>query len=520
MIIKKIAYLLSLCLLLLSAFCCQNYLVEEQNAPESYNAVNSSILTRSENVVKYMGHSYAISKGPLSIEEARFLFSDSTLVATHKALCIVPESMEQLHSLEADKALMIFYHPLGYELLPEPLEEIEGRENDEEGNLFSDKFDYFNDKEEYTARIICPIYVLWPADRSIPIDLDYEFLFDAYLQQGRRDSGNVGPLVPNPYLSGYLKSYDNRLGQYTPLKNVRLEYRGELNATRIAYTDTSGYFYLPDGNSDYPLIVKLQNDKFTVRDSTTSNVKSFALRLDIHFSPFTDEYDFELPSNFFLDTYKAAEYYFYGNNDLLNCVPRYDTLGVSIDIHAIDEIGDYLGGFNRLSTPYINIWNAYKDNYTGACSRIFGTVTHELGHATHYALDQGASISETETIVKESFASFFGWYNVFRYYSSLIGSNHYLVHSICTQGRQMWTPSSSSNYSPIFVDLFDDYNQHTHNSNYNNDPISYVPVSFIRYCALGPTTFQAVYNNLLSGVGTYYSSDEFNTFIAPYSAFY
>ena len=84
----------------------------------------------------------------------------------------------------------------------------------------------------------------------------------------------------------------------------------------------------------------------------------------------------------------------------------------------------------------------------------------------------------------------------------------------------MWTPSSSSNYSPIFVDLFDDYNQHTHNSNYNNDPISYVPVSFIRYCALGPTTFQAVYNNLLSGVGTYYSSDEFNTFIAPYSAFY
>lgn len=472
-----------------------------------------------------MGHKYAITNGPLTIEEARALYKDTSLVPTHYALRIVPESMDQLHLLEADKSLTIQYYPFGYKLLPDPSDWIiEEKGFEPVRSLLYDRFETTCELSS-DLREVSPVYVLWPISHQIPQGLNYDLLFDVY--QPSSDSAinrDSSPFI-DPHISGFLTCNDNRLNQYKPLAHIKIEYQGLHRHTFTTYTNENGYFVLPDINDDHAFVIKLQNDKFVIRDGETSNVKEFALDLDNYFYVnYNCDYGVDLPSNFFLDTYKAAEYYFYGENDLLDCIPIYDTLGVSIDIHAIDTPGNYLGCFYYGSniTPYINIWNYYKNNYSGASGFIFGTVNHELAHASHYAYSGAYYFYSTSTFIKESFASFVGWFNVYQYYYSLIGSSHYLVNSICSQGRQNWNPNLNEPniyYSPFYIDLFDNYNQHTYSTNYNDDPISGVPIPFIVSSALGPQNFQAVYNILESGIGLYYTADEFSRFIASYNHF-
>ena len=528
--IKRIAYLLSCIFILICTFCCRSFR-EEINDTPILDKPDDVFVTRANNTVEYMGHQYAVTHGPLTIAEARTIYSDTSLMPTHKAVRILPESMKQLHRLEADTALTIYDHPFGYVLLPDPDElnaddYVEGP--DAVVSPFKDECVVVDDQDDECE--VSPVYVLWPVSHPVPDDLEFEALFDAYLENNSIVNRGGGPIQPASYVEGYLRSYDNRSGQYKPIRNVRLEYRGELDFVYSASTDSLGYFMLPYCDVNYPLVIKLQNDKFTVRDSLTSNVKSFSLSFSnyaLHGLNGDTQYLVSLPSNFFLDVYKAAEYYFYGHNDLLDIIPCYDTLGVSIDIHAINAInpnanGSFSYSLGGTGLPNIKIWNGYKNNYTGACSNIFEVVNHELGHATHYAAVGALLLNTTSAPVKESLASFFGWYNVFQYYYSYVGGNHYYTHLICYGHWQFWTPSSPYpyiNYTPIFVDLVDDYNQHIPYDDCNDDPISGVPVSFIIDCALGPTTLQSVYDNLLLGVGVYYTAADFSTFFSPYLSF-
>ena len=514
-------------LLFASLLCCQRELNEpfiECNIPE--NTSDNNRATRSLSTVEYLGHRYTVSESLMSIDEARAHFSDSTLLPTHLALRVSPKSMEQLHRLEADKSLTIFYHPFGYELFPDGSEmsSVNSGTSLNKNTIMDTPFEQCDiEVKEYDSRPISPVFVLWPVSSPIPSDIEYDSLFQAYIPLNREILEVPDPQLI-PHVAGYLKSYDSRTATYTPVKNVEVEFFNGF-ATSHAYTDSIGYFFLPFAESNHQIVINLRNDKFAVRDNLTSNVKSLAIAPYITLSLTDPDYRVNIPSNFYFDVYKSADYYFDGQNDLLTCIPKYDTSGDIMDIHAIDSSSDnYLGAFyyslNNSFSPYIQIWNPYNGNYTGATSKVLGTVNHELGHATHYVYSGATVFYNTDNIVKESFASFVGWYNVFRYYYSLVGNNHYDVHSICTQGRQSWTPDlsgSSVYYSPLFIDLFDNYDQSTVNTTFNVDLISNVPVPFIPSSALSSQSLQDVITILQSGIGTHYSSAEFNTFIAPYS---
>ncbi len=506
--------------LLLLTIGCNSFRLSDLGSDDFSN--RSVIIENSlhDSIVDYFGHRYALTRCSYLPENIQRLCSDGSLSPTHCALCIYPESMDELHDLEKDKSIIMFYHPFGYELQPESLDEDNTTDATE---LFLDgNCGFFSEGND--SRILRPVYVLWPKSCAIPDSIHYDFLFESHYSEMIIDRSF--DIEPDSGISGYLYSFDNRSSQYSPIKNVQLEFQSIFHFTRIAYTDSTGFFFLPYADSDHPLVINLKNDKFSVRDSLTSSIKSLSVPLydDIYNFPSNNcENIINLPANFYLDVYKAAEYYFNGSNDLLSIVPTYDTLGTSIDIHAIDNASEdnYLGCFYNNPNPYICIWNPYKNNYSGASSKLFGTVNHELGHATNRASTGRINMNNTEPVIKESFASFFGWYNVLQYYAALIGSNQNMVNSICTQGRQYWTPSSQNiNYTPIFIDLFDNYNQHTYSgSPYNEDVISNVPITFILSASLGPLQFQSVYNTLISGVGVLYSADDFSSFISPYSLF-
>lgn len=523
--ISLLVYSTLLCL----AICCSKALVSGPDYNESNTDTKSpSFAAQFTSVASGYYEDQQNSKGfsPLSIEEARRVFADSSLKSTHLALRVYPQDMNQLHWLESNKSLMVFYHPVRYDFQQSGIID----------NLNDDTIDSEQDEEievedccileepQTDSRIMCPVYVLWPVSSPIPDSVVYDYLYEAYVQNTLEVDGIIPDSRFNLHVYGYLRSHDNRLNQKTPVRHVQIQYQDQFGITKTTYTDSNGRFVLHAGVITNPVIVNLINDKFAIRDSTTSNVKSYSLTISngIVTVPMTpdNEYLLDCSSGFFLDTYKAAEYYFYENNDLLESVPVYDTLGVSIDIQAINSPGEYLGAFYYGSTPYIKIWNHYKGNYSGASSKIFGTVNHELGHATNYAYSGYSNMIATDPMIKESFASFFGWYNVLQNYSSIIGTNQNIVNTICTQGRQTWTQSSINlNYTPLFIDLYDDYNQHTASSSYNDDPISAVPLAFILSCSLGPTSYSAVSSALINGIGSYYSAADISRFTSPYTIF-
>ena len=507
--------------LFVSLISCRNFIEPEENSRGAKLFRNQKAYsTRSENTLDYFGHKYIASYGPLSIDDARVIFSDLSLQPTHRAISFIPESMDQLQKLEANQSLIIFYHPFDYVLLPDPND----WETEEAGEAQVDftKDDCGINEPDSDSIVLCPIYVLWPISDPIPSNLSYIYYYDAYVSTYTINNRELPDPQPVPGVFGYLRSNDNRFGYGTPIRNVQLEYQDDSGFTQVSSSDNNGYFFLPFADPNSLCVINLKNDEFFIREGMTSNIKSLSFYLsDYSMSIENNEYDVYLPTSFYLDVYKAADYYFHGSNNLLNSVIRYDTLGVSINIRTFDSSGPNGGaGYFDHDPTFIKIWNNYKNNYVGASSKIFGHVLHELGHATHYVTVGATNMDSTDNMISESFALFFGWYNVWQYYFSLTGNNHFLVNTICTEGRQQWVPYSPPDiYSPLFVDLFDMFNQNLANSLYNYDPISGVPLSFILSCSLGPLNFQSVYNSLASGVGTYYSSSQFSSFIAPYSVF-
>jgi len=518
----------------------------------SSDICSRSIQTKSGetiDVVSYLGRQFQVSREPYRLDDAQGSFErylskegysskDIKLKPTHHALKVQPQSIDQLYYLENDRNLIVLYAPFGYNLLYDTT-----RDNSDICNYKSldvnDVIDCCNTDMESNEIKVYPVYILWPVSKQIPDQLSYEYCYEAFFPEQNTEKSDpiisdweneafFGALDRGSSITGTLRVFDNRLNEYVPVPHALLRYSSydwetTLYQMHTARTLEDGSFSIERAiHPTTPLELILTNDKFVIRDSLTSNIKTISLGSVLGYQLQGNPVQIDLPVDFFLDVYNAADYYFYGENDLLDQVEKYDTLGTKISIYAIDTPGVYLGVFNYASTPYINIWNYYKSNYTGASSKVFGTVNHELGHATNYARYGKTYTSQTPSFIKESFASFFGWYNVSQYYSS-VASSHSIVHSICTQGRQSWTTSSSNlNYTPIYIDLFDDYNQQLYNSSHNYDTIDGVPIDIILSLSLGPQSmgFISSLMQYYASTGLYFTYSQYTSFIAPYSIFY
>lgn len=443
------------------------------------------------------------------------------LSPTHRVERVMIENIDLIHALESDTSVFIYYQP----------DDTGGfMEEANEETIWGSTIECKNHPMPLSSLLnASPFYVIVPIDYNLPENLNSTFLFETFIpNSGKRvEKEQVGPGRPvtPAFVTGVLRSYDNRLNAYTPIANAKVNYYSDYSGATVpsfTYTNASGEFRLESPSMQEAVTVSLQNSKYKVRNGMSTNVYTMTIgTLSNLLSYPSTHLTLNYPTNFFFDVYKAARYYFYSSNSLLSAVTKYDSSGSSIDIFAVNgpDLQDgYLGYFMPSSSPYIVIYNPYISNYSGASSMVFGTVLHELGHATNYVSVGVTNMNTTDPIIKESFASFFGWYNVSVFYSS-VASSPSMVNDICTQGRQKWTISSSTvSYSPFFIDLYEDYNQHTSlGLAYNDDPISNVALSAILSLAIGPKLFSYVYYYLASFIGTYFTGSEYTTFVAPYS---
>ena len=460
-----------------------------------------------------------VTKSVLSITDTSVIVSPPT----HKAIRITITSLEQLRSIEQDSSLVIYHYcssedadalrPIKYSPTRNPLK--------------------ICDAEESPDIDLYPVDVYWPIDKNVPDSIQYRHIEDVFIPNNLIiEEADVpeGIRANKPiFVNGQIRAYDNRLNSYVPVAHARIQYLstpiGASSPVYLnTYTDSLGNFTmnLPELYEDVELI--LQNPNFYVRDGGQGSTKTINLGTIgpiIIGEPIYFQRD--LSVNFFLDVFQAAHYYYYGSNELLNQITRYTSTN-PIDIFAINtsSSNNTLAFFDYSSTPYITVYNPYNSSYSGAASKIFGTVLHELGHATHYSNEGSSVFNNVDGVIIESFASFFGWINV-KFYYSAVATTHGVVNSICTQGRQTWEPLNDTLiYTPFYIDLYDNYNQLSYyypSYDVVNDSITDVPVTVILGLAFGHTSFTTVCSQLATYINQYFSYSQHASFIPSYSIF-
>lgn len=464
----------------------------------SLNQVTKASVCHEDNFVYYDGYPYTEIPEPFLVEDMEdslynfvlkkygIIGGKFSLKPTHYVVKLEFKDIDQLNAILKDSALFFRQHPFNLR----PLSFECALNSDSCSNFGGASFDRSHENMEECEIStgdsnnveLKPLFVFWPASRPLPEDVDCTVCYQAFVPGSYNpDRGDCNAELIQEWVSSFLnrsvpyllkfKAYDTRLEVYKPIGGFAVSYWSSGRLCVVA-VPSSGQIMLYDvPSSASSLTLSFYTSDFAIREGLTSNVYTIST------GPLSNYggggfCDINLPANFYLDVFQSVRYYFTGSNDILNSIARINNSTSFFSINACDysHSNGYLGVFYP-SNPHVEIYNPYSYPTQKASSKVFGTVMHELWHATHYYMMDSSAYSGVHSFIKESFASFFGWYNVLFYYSSVV-SNHQQVNSICTQGRQTWTPNTTTNvnYTPLFVDLFDNYNQPA-----LDDDISFVP---------------------------------------------
>lgn len=450
----------------------------------------------------------------------------STLTATHKAILIRPKSFSQQMSIENDTTLVFSYTPFGQ--IPKSADYASEDCSLEEPFEVVDDSDYcVLDDDALAKRLqkVSDLYVIWPVNKQIPEEIDYELcfeLFDPYCSNlpeaikgemarelfGLRDIPGF-PEIQNARLT--LKMYDQTLSQYVPLKNiaVKADYGSII---KTFYTNSNGVVIIPSKyGTGASVSYRLTQDHFSVRDSVSSAIVERSLGLVMTSDPLVSgyiDYNFSIPEKFYETVYQAADFFFNENSD---CASGFSNMS-AIPIYGMPSDGSNVRGYYVPASCYIVIYDI-NQNYR---RRVIGTTIHELAHHYQYCNKTGISAYYLSSFFKESFATCCGNHLGELYYTS----KGYIISSpsvdFVSQARQYWDPSNPSNYSPIFVDLIDDYNQHSYSSIYVDDIISGVQFAVILEIGRDANNYTDIRTILITELSGQYTSTQIDYQLSYY----
>lgn len=212
----------------------------------------------------------------------------------------------------------------------------------------------------------------------------------------------------------------------------------------------------------------------------------------------------------------AQRLYFGGHGDIST-----PTTHTCIGYHHKDgpALGDYNRGIGCGIWADIRVFGKDGDRWC-EMSEIFSTTSHELGHASHYTnAEETYRLSESRHL--ESWARFVEYYltkleytelGLYDIYSPYIEGTTYREpnrHNRQTWNRSLLNGSDKKHYSkytPIYIDLYDDFNQqqyyysinNTNYFNYPDDDIHIYNIKKIQDLIFNSTSFTDTKNQLLN----------------------
>jgi len=273
-------------------------------------------------------------------------------------------------------------------------------------------------------------------------------------------------------------------GMYIPLNQVSVHARWFTNI-KTDLTDENGYFETDQFLFEVNYAIKWERGEYDIRDGSL---------LQAWYNGPKKQGDWELEINggssiMYATMHRAAYKQFYGDNlDI-----RRPTSNGKTKLCYIDEdgAGIFWGDWIDYGIlPDIKIWGKNNGSYK-TVNQIFGTTTHELGHLSHWHLIGINNYAFTGEVIYESWATAVEWALTNDEYHTMgarfggdAAINYY--HEFLYQLRNV----NGEVYTPIFIDLMDDYNQRVGglingvfqegNTNLPNDLISVYTLSYIQ----------------------------------------
>lgn len=555
---KKLLAFISFCVFFFSCSIVESehlVYVEENsvdlNEPVFYHQPSGLYLKHQNDPFSLSNMQAAYDKVVATKGEGGFFQQGGKLSPTHYALTIYPRTVKEWTEIDNMEDIKVSYHPFDYAPVP-------GKSaGDYSPNTFFEQSKYTEictyktiegdaEKEETVSLPI--LYVVWPADKVLPEGYDYTVDYGVFipssspetkskaalsLQEKRilekealvlalgekallktKSFDEQGDSANFKVLTGSVSCFDNTYSGQLPLPNIGMKF--ELGTfINDTHSNDIGTFDITIDTQYHPYLnfsFFFRTSKFEVRLANSSSYYQLSLgTVASVFGP--DLYghrDFDLSylSTQALHAFRAANYYYRGSHE----ITKYDP-GTRIVIRAFNQLDPVaLGRFYYNSNScHIEI---YKDEEDSS-SQYIGTTLHELGHYLHYGLVGYSNFDSTQLLVSESFSSFVGWSLGHKYYQQY---NYYLTSGLdegTGQGRQRWT-GPSDEYSPVFVDLQDSYNQGYYGLGYVYDTISGVPYSAIQTIITNCYTWTSVRQALAALVNTYYTQSQFDAFVLFY----
>lgn len=316
---------------------------------------------------------------------------------------------------------------------------------------------------------------------------------------GGSSGSTSGPFKP----SGTIKVWDNLLEAYIPLAGVKVKAKRNALSSVIMTTDANGRFSTTktyEGKVTYSII--WETGSYDIRDgkfgqafySGPTKKEPWNLKIDN-----SDSYK---KTAHIASIHRAAYRYYYGNvGGLLAGVKH--TGNKKIKISYMNETGAsvFQSGHTVIPGifPDIKIFKRRTgDTKDRTISEIYAATSHELGHLVHCLRMGNLSYWQVKKYIRESWADFVQWHllkleyeersaslgfndaNKFRILQNIINNDEYSCQYWPYYDRNGKT-ESNTDYSPIFIDLVDDYNQQVANERnyginshcvYPNDQVS------------------------------------------------
>lgn len=460
---------------------CSKGLLEKTNENVS---TSNFIETQNISIGKKLKNPYSVTnmKEALKLVKASnksFIISEKDIKPTHLYIKFLPASWTEYEKLLDFDTLYVYDYPLDVE------RNGEGMSNDNvrtqmPNPLYSSvpvnlDIETLNVKYEKLEDLFIPDDFV--SHNSISIlgrNIDKESIIQL-VNASMKLTGNLNDTLKSDnniaarYVpSGRIRVWDTRMAEtftigginpYVPVRGVRVEARRWFT-THHGYTDNNGY-YSVDGSFNNPCNYSLlfENGDFEVR-------KGSMLRAIVDGPKQSSPWNYDIQDNlirFIAHVYRGAHRYWRENiGGLLR-----PTMPPSLKMiyGAYNENGTPM---NLGTTPPPGMPNIKMFSQTGGVvlpsDAVFSSTVHETAHWTHFMNVAPRSIQDQ--FLRESWAVGLEWHITTMEYreKSIWGYGDPLYDVISAmypirQSYQYWRSAIEPNYTSIFIDLVDDYNQ-------------------------------------------------------------
>lgn len=296
-----------------------------------------------------------------------------------------------------------------------------------------------------------------------------------------------------PYtFSGTIRAFDNLVGDYVPVPGAVIKCTRWFTTVK-AITNANGYYVMErESQNEYRYAIYWERDnKYDIREGEYDQAVTDGPKTSGSWSvDMSEDNGYPRGVNFATIT-RAAYRYFYGNTGGIYKAEPMATGDLKICyMHEYNSDGSPAYFSPMVSYEIfgdIFIYGKEQDGDLYDTNYIFSYAAHEMGHANHCVAMTKNEFVEVSDLLVESWACFvhslffyleYGDLGVFNMSSleyglcSYLYKGYNLLHEIA-----LW-PNGNENlkYSCLFIDLYDDCNQHAYDSSLPNDVISgYAP---------------------------------------------